>query len=366
MSESDFAEMFQSLGTDKILSAAVLSRLEIHGDDFTRLADKPLEVEVERRNVGAQADRIAADILAFANQAAPLEIVFDLPDKSQFHRTADGWLVPLTTMRDKVKPKPKNPPALLDGPNEITGGYYFLEELERARRLDMIVLHRPEITFWYRGLTLFTEGVDGLVEGKPRPNGVTDEAAEVQMDLIGLSVATAKSALDLLMAGTYSVAFAAIRHMIETFVLCVALDLRPDWSERLKEPQAGKTEQRTPDVTQIINDHIRNRVREAEFKPWDDLYQRWRAMHKGAHPSSRGLSQVMDAAPGKRRAGAVYKPALAATGFENGLLGLCLLLDFLGVLRTQTPEWQTECATLRLDVRSRFGLGDYPVLFTRT
>jgi hypothetical protein len=108
-----------------------------------------------------------------------------------------------------MRPIPQGAPPLLFGPDDVTEGYYELEELERGFSLDALRNHRDAVALWYRGLTLFRRGMIGMWEylGEEGPGDIMS-AWGIQANALGLSVGSAKASLDLLLAGYYSMAFA--------------------------------------------------------------------------------------------------------------------------------------------------------------
>jgi hypothetical protein len=116
-------------------------------------------------------------------------------------------------------------PPILVGPEDIIGGYYRLERLEREVGMRALVDHQAEVGIWYRLLTQQSEALargfrfDGTEE-KRRAQGLRSQ-------LIALSLTTSRAALDMLIAGYYSIAYAAIRHMIESWSISRFVEVWP-------------------------------------------------------------------------------------------------------------------------------------------
>jgi len=222
---------------------------------------------------------------------------------------------------------PKEPPALLCGTDGETAGYYELESQERRVSAAVLSEQLIPVGIWYRGLTLYVHAIKGVWK-------IPDDAVStVWMELAGLGVATSKVALDTLVAGYYSAAFSAIRHMMETFIQCHYLSVKPD--EVLKwigaRPESGE-EPETPGCGSMITElkRLAPNASETDFRNvafWDDLRNRWLYMCKGPHPSRLGLDQVRPFGEDSQyHYGATYLEPLSLTGFYYGLFALHLLL----------------------------------------
>jgi len=127
---------------------------------------------------------------------------------------------------------------LLFGSPDLVEGYYQLEAAERNQGMGTLGRHAEELFIWYRSLTLhyraFLRGFHF---------DCSDEeliAYGLRLQLLALSLNSSKAALDLLLAGYYSPAFAAIRHMIETLLLCRNVEAWPREAAAFYHPEPGK------------------------------------------------------------------------------------------------------------------------------
>lgn len=222
---------------------------------------------------------------------------------------------------------PTEPPALLHGTDGETAGYYELESQERRVSAAVIRHQSIPVGIWYRGLTLYVHAVKGVWD---IPN---DAVSTVWMELTGLGVATSKVALDTLLAGYYSAAFSAIRHMMETFIQCQYLSVKPDqvatWTgtrpESGEEPETPSCGRMITEIKQLLLNAPETDFRNVAF--WDRLRNRWLYMSKGPHPTRLGLDQVRpDGEDSTYHYGATYHESLSLVGLYNGLVALRLLL----------------------------------------
>src|SRR5688572_16188488 len=111
---------------------------------------------------------------------------------------------------------------ILVGPSEVQDGYHDLEECERNQMWDAVQKQTPAVILWYRALTLYRKEMYAGWDFSGYELGSMERSVRVlQMQLLALGVSAAKSGQDDLLAGYYSQAYAAIRHLLETFVQCL-------------------------------------------------------------------------------------------------------------------------------------------------
>lgn len=234
---------------------------------------------------------------------------------------------------------------LLRGPDDVTEGYFELEELERNITLQAYLKHRDAATLWYRGLTLYRRGVLGEWDlSEFAENQVLLAAAGLQSQLLGLGVSTAKSALDDHLAGYYSLAFSAIRHMVETFIIILYIQVKPEkyqlWYENPTDPES-KT--KTPPARHMVKVLKKSQfMKQISFsrRNVERIFDSWSLMSKGPHPTGEGIVQTRsDRAGTKFVIGATYDEHLCLVGFDHGLYALNSLLGCLAVLRDQDEAW---------------------------
>jgi hypothetical protein len=251
-----------------------------------------------------------------------------------------------------MRPPPEQTPPLLYGPDDVTEGYYELEELERAMTLEALRKHREPVAFWYRALTLYRRGMIGEWDFSDAGEEETKLTVwGLQSQLLGLGVSSTKAALDMLLAGYYSVAYAAIRHMLETFVQYLYVAIAPDEAKRwYKQPGGLEAQSRTPGCRFMV-DEIKQRPDLAPPDFMEKVYTAWALMSKGAHPTGEGIHQTAGDEEGRFFViGAAYDRDFCLTGFDHGLFAIDNLLVALVGLRKQSDEWQAKWEALRPDV----------------
>lgn len=257
-------------------------------------------------------------------------------------------------MTNEWRPPPEQEPPLLRGPAVLTEGYYELEALERGFALQAMRYHREPVAIWYRALTLFREGMIGTWEypGDDGP-GVGMAMWGLQSQLLGLGVSSAKAALDMLLAGYYSVAYGAIRHMLESFVQCLYVTVKPEEVRRwYQDPEGTDADHRSPGM-KIMVDAIKALPAWADAAwMFDKVYDAWSLMSKGSHPTGAGITQTVDEAASRHVIGATYNRDLARTGFDHGLFAVLCLIQALSWTRHQDPTWNGRLAALWQDART--------------
>lgn len=180
---------------------------------------------------------------------------------------------------------------LLLGPPELVEGYHTLEAAERnigAITLDQYV---RAVEVWYRLLTLHNRA---YLRGFPPISGSPKEriAWELRSELLTLGVASSKAALDLLLGGYYSPAYATIRHMIETVLVCRYVESWPNVAAAFYRADQGLPQPPPPRAPTMIRD-LKKRY-PAEKKLFEQLYRAWKNMSDGSHPSGIGILQTRD------------------------------------------------------------------------
>lgn len=248
-----------------------------------------------------------------------------------------------------MRPAPENIPPLLYGPDEVTEGYYLLEELERAMSLEALSTHREPAEIWYRFLTLYRRGMTGEWDfSNAEDDDVKRQVWGLQSQLLGLGVSSAKAALDMLLAGYYSMAFAAIRHMLETFVQYCYVAVTPMEAVRWYEQPGGPDAQaQTPGCKRMLDVIKQNSQLGLHASFYDSIYDSWKLMSKGSHPSGQGITQTRTSDEAKLLFGATYHEKLCLAGFDHGLYAVDKLLHALVSLREQSDEWKLQFTAVR-------------------
>jgi hypothetical protein len=272
----------------------------------------------------------------------------DLLDSDGTTNSNNEWVAPISEVIPEVR-----------GTKWEVGGYNTLEMAERRAALESMSAHQVEVRLWYRALTLYVQSQfdqwdlesDSATEGEFR-------TSYVQMDLLGLGLSSAKSAIDSLMVGYYSVAFATIRHMAESVLQCYFLLAFPGKAS-LWYPNRSTDEVKTPSAVKMKNELVKHLKRmpamESQSTYFDAIYTSIDLMSKGSHPTGAGLVQVQSTGPEiSRQFGATYDRYLTLTGFDHGLLALLGLLEILEGEERMTEEvaarfhhWRAELDAFR-------------------
>lgn len=263
-------------------------------------------------------------------------------------------------------PSPKTPTGEVFGSKWLVWGYNELEEIQRRVRLEAMTQHQNETHLWYRALTLYYVAQAGIWDLSEIPED-RKSARTVQMDLLGLGLSSAKVAIDTLLAGYYSPAYATIRHMLETVLQCFYLDAFPDRAYLWTTPSTAENIKRMG--ARRMRDKLLSRIR--QFEPESDrqacrdyvegAYQNWELLSTGAHPSGSGLSQVVwtDSGNTKRQVGGGYDRYMTLLGFDHGFYALGELLSVFettgrvnGGWRQRLAHWHEDVSDFREDVKS--------------
>jgi hypothetical protein len=198
---------------------------------------------------------------------------------------------------------------------------------------------------WYRGLTLYFVAHYGDWDLSPRTPVETFQAREVQMDLLGLGLSSAKVAIDTLLAGYYSTAFATVRHMTETVLQTFYLQAFPDraflWrldptEENVKRMGAKRLRDKLVKIMKTFEPESDSQ-RSIEYI--EAVFHSWELLSAGAHPSSGGLSQVL-APEGGRQIGSGYSRYQTLYGFDHGFFAMRGLLEQYEFTDRVNDEWR--------------------------
>lgn len=243
------------------------------------------------------------------------------------------------------------------GAVHIVQGYQALENHERRVITQTAEIHRDAVGLWLREITLYRLGILGSQDFR----NIVDDPLRInvyrfQTQLVGLGLSTAKTTLDLLLAGYYSVAFSAIRHMVESVIqyLYVATN-----SEKVKlwypEGLASKSE-KTPPCREMVDSITKYGQPLLEFMkaPSDfpnTMYRSWKIMSKGSHPSAEGIHQLNDLTnSGRFLIGAVYNENYCLVGFDHGLFAIANLMRHMVFVKTQSDDWGADFGNLWVDI----------------
>lgn len=248
-----------------------------------------------------------------------------------------------------------SPFPMLFGAPYIVDGYCSLEQAERGIAMETLSRHTREVSLWYRGLKLFLDPFNGewpLPDEEP-----AKELFRLQVDILGLELSSAKVGLDTTLAGYYSMAFAAIRHMLEaatqiTYMRVVSAETAP-WDVDAKVPRVRVM------VNEIKRDLKKSGSSADEAELFEKLYESWALMSKGSHPTGVGLMQLWPTPEDPRRVvGSSYRQNFAYVAFDCGLWALQMLLMAMPV-RVGTPwaddfnRWTNDRLAWNREVKGR-------------
>lgn len=246
----------------------------------------------------------------------------------------DNWL---TDEHPSLGRKP-----MLPGPESAYRGYYELEAIERHVAATTLAQHRDEVDLWYRLLTLHRTALDKEFRYDSRE----DEwmARSLCAQLIVLALAHSKAALDLLIVGYYSIAFAAIRHIIESWLYCQYVNVMPAEAAAFYAPAGGEDPTHQRKVKTVVA-QLKKRARDkAEAEVFQQAYGSWEIMSSGSHPSGIGIIQTV-ASSGKHGVlGPTYSPSLARDGLHHGLGAVMVMVHEAADFMQLEPTWKNRLA----------------------
>jgi len=249
---------------------------------------------------------------------------------------------------DSDRPIPPSEAApLMYGPDELTAGYYGLESQERNVGIAAILKHARPVGLWYRLLTLYVEGMR-----EPWEPGVEvlshDENAQgvLTSQLLGLGVSSSKSALDLLLAGYYSIAFAAIRHMVESVFRIREVKLNPERAKYFYDIEPPKSFEVVAEIVKSL------KASDPEHESrYENMRLSWKFLSKGAHPSGEGILQTQTS----DRARFVFEPTydwrFMIEGLQHGLSATTMLVLTLGERSGLEAGWHDRLNNLNALVK---------------
>lgn len=229
---------------------------------------------------------------------------------------------------------------LLFGRPELVEGYYALERTERNMGMGALGQHGPQVHLWYECLTLHYRAYRaGFPIGGGSPEEVS--ARVLRSELLALSLTSSKAALDLLLAGYYSPAYAAIRHMIETVLTCHYVEAWPSKAKEFYSKEPGTARPPSPAKASSMVGRLKTRYSKDKGL-YESVYKAWRNMSDGSHPSSIGIVQTRDYQSGMGVLGATYQPALFGDGVGPGLgISLSLLFE-VRRLQPLDDQWNAQ------------------------
>lgn len=215
-------------------------------------------------------------------------------------------------------------PVLTPAPGDsfdVVEGYYLLEQAERGAMRAALARFPEPVTLWYGFLTSTRRALEGQHERSAEYANIT------RRELMTLGLSSSKAALDALLAGYYSIAFASIRHITECWCFSRYLVCHPEKHAAFYAPEPGKKKVKFPtDTDGIFKDVKTCNHPHAQAATVDNLRNLWIGMHTGAHVTARGLIQAMANEHGVYHLGATYVPGLALMGFQSGLFASYYLM----------------------------------------
>ncbi|HEV2123760.1 MAG TPA: hypothetical protein VGW38_13430, partial [Chloroflexota bacterium] len=246
---------------------------------------------------------------------------------------------------------------LLHGPSNIVDGYYRLETLERNWASEALSRHRNKATVWYWLISLHSRAMLSGFNFDCSKEELLSHT--LRMQLLGLGLVSSKAALDTLLAGYYSVAYATIGHMIESALLCRYAEEFPQAARRFYRSRPGEPSSPRPrpmTVVSKLKGRYKKTRRMKDHTLVEDARRGWEAMSDGSHPSGIGIVQTLGERDGLGVLGATYHAELAEAGFRNGLTAAMLLVVDTGRLESQGEECETELVQAQLWQAEEFGV----------
>lgn len=249
-------------------------------------------------------------------------------------------------------------PPLVFGPPDLVEGYYMLESAERNMGMGAITAHREPVHVWYGFLTMYFRAyMAGLLPATGSPEERT--AWELRSELLVLGITSSKSALDLLLSGYYSPAYAVIRHMIETVLTCRYIEAWPKEADAFYRPGPGALRPPPRPKTQTMIRELKKRYPN-EKALFDGLHKAWNNMGDGSHPSGIGIVQTRDLESDAGVIGATYHPAMFRDGVRPGLITTLLLLLEVKGLKPPDAEWNARLDALVTRMEQGLGIATPP------
>lgn len=236
------------------------------------------------------------------------------------------------------------PFPMIWGKSSTVDAYCELELHERSVAQETLNAHSLEVTLWYVGLRLLRDPMYGIwdMPDDTSDGGLTRKVYGLQSEILGLEISSAKSGLDLLLAGHYSIALASVRHMLEAFIQIIWLAFYPEKADLWYSDEDDTPKCRTM-IDQVKKQLRRHGGDDVDPTKLEALYQSWRLMCKGSHPTGNGITQVQSTEHDHRHiVGANYRRQLAYVVFDNGLFALSQLLECVKLLGRADDKWKHE------------------------
>lgn len=217
----------------------------------------------------------------------------------------------------------------------LAEGYNKLESAERIVARQANELYSRPIKLWYESLNLYQHAMQNPAEAR---KDIDPQVVRLRLQLQAQGLASAKSALDTLMVGYYNVAFAAIRQLMDIYIQCHYLVIRPEdarfWATSLA---GGGIVANPPSCRSMITDLKRFAARNGDVQfpsesSWQHLYDRWRSLESWTFAPAVDddvQSDMQVAQTSGIEGGPRHDPGLAMMGFFYGLITLDSLFTML-------------------------------------
>lgn len=240
-------------------------------------------------------------------------------------------------------------PPLLFGPPDLVEGYHALEATERNIGAQTLDQYFKAVDVWYRLLTLHYRA---YMRGFPPASGSPRErtAWELRSELLALGLASSKAALDLLLAGYYTPAYATIRHMIETVLVCRFVETWPNEAAAFYRADEGVPQPPpAPKVSTMIR-KLKRRYPAEGKQVFEPLHRAWHNMSDGSHPSGIGIVQTRDRQSGDGILGPADHPMMFRDGARPGLIATLLIVGEVRSLHPLDEAWNAQFDALSTSV----------------
>lgn len=248
---------------------------------------------------------------------------------------------------------------LIDGPRPVVAGYNSIEAQERGLAIYVAQTHSREMNLWFHAVTVLRDGmIYGIWEytGDATPATGDHLAWSTKTELCGAAAFAAKGIIDLILAGQYNLAYAGIRHIAETVMQINFLTLVPQEADRWhgapgpddKEKIAKGTKVKEPFEAPGMGEMKRRLLivapqTDKKYRiAYESVFQLWKEMCKGAHPSHEGVSHAFNEETGTHSFGPKYDANRVEVALEYGLIALDNMIMSLRQCAEHSDAWHEQ------------------------
>lgn len=236
---------------------------------------------------------------------------------------------------------------LLPADEELLGGYLTLEREERRFSAFAITQHPDLVLAWYRYLTLLEQGVKNT-NSTPTHNFTTQHQMAVHLICVGAG--TAKLILDAGLAGYYAQAITLIRHLFETWLRLIYVQLRPEMASTWFVGSKGQDAK--PPGENKIHSYLMSHTKGDLKKTVRMVIRNLQNFNLMAHPTHMTFQQTVGLQEGRFNVGANYDAELCVYVLHEGASALRLNLTTMQDFFPQPVEWLQEFRSIEQEQRS--------------